>query len=280
MVSGVGKSGYIGRKIAATLCSTGTPAVFLHPSEALHGDLGIYAPGDPTILISKSGATAEIVRLIPVLRHFQSPLIAIVGNLTSPLAEQADVVLNAGVTQEADPLNVVPTASTTVALAIGDALASVLLYGRRFTMQDFARFHPQGQLGRALWLHVADVMHPLAHVACVDPNYSLREIVIRMTELPLGAACVIDDDGRLVGILTDGDIRRALQNHDDIRNLTANDVMTANPITIARDATLRDAVRLMEERPSQIYVLPVVDPATQLCQGLMRLHDVYQAQIE
>jgi arabinose-5-phosphate isomerase len=159
IVSGIGKSGHVGQKIAATLASTGTPAVFLHAAEAVHGDLGIYTPGDPSILISKSGSTAELLRLIPILRQFRSPLIAIVGNLNSPMAKQADVVLDARVDREADPLNLAPTCSTTAALALGDALAVVLMQARSFTDKDFARYHPAGQLGRNLWLKVADVMH-------------------------------------------------------------------------------------------------------------------------
>ena len=199
VVSGIGKSGHIGQKIAATLASTGTPAVFLHAAEAVHGDLGIYTPGDPSILISKSGSTAELLRLIPVLRQFRSPLIAIVGNLNSPMAKQADVVLDARVEREADPLNLAPTCSTTVALALGDALAVALMMARRFTDQDFARYHPAGQLGRNLWLKVADVMHENDAVAWVKPETPLRQVIIAMSERPLGAACVVDEAVSVAG---------------------------------------------------------------------------------
>jgi arabinose-5-phosphate isomerase len=279
VVSGIGKSGHIGQKIAATLSSTGTPAVFLHAAEAVHGDLGIYTPGDPSILISKSGSTAELLRLIPVLRQFRSPLIAIVGNLNSPMAKQADVVLDARVDREADPLNLAPTCSTTVALALGDALAVALMMARRFTDQDFARYHPAGQLGRSLWLKVEDVMHANDAVAWVKPETPLRQVIIAMSERPLGAACVVDEHFQLLGVITDGDLRRALLTHEDIRLLHASDCMMRQPITITPEASLRDATRLMEDRPSQISVLPVVDLGGQRCLGLIRIHDIYQPEL-
>jgi arabinose-5-phosphate isomerase len=279
VVSGIGKSGHIGQKIAATLASTGTPAVFLHAAEAVHGDLGIYTPGDPSILISKSGSTAELLRLIPVLRQFRSPLIAILGKLDSPMARQADVVLDARVEREADPLNLAPTCSTTVALALGDALAVALMMARRFTPQDFARYHPAGQLGRTLWLKVADVMHQNEAVAWVKPDTPLRQVIIAMSQQPLGAACVVDEDFLLLGIITDGDLRRALLHHEDIRLLCAADCMTRQPVTIHPEASLRDATRLMEDRPSQISVLPVVDSRHHRCLGLIRIHDIYQPEL-
>lgn len=279
VVSGIGKSGHIGQKIAATLASTGTPAVFLHAAEAVHGDLGIYTPGDPSILISKSGSTAELLRLIPILRQFQSPLIAVLGNPASPLAQRADLVLDAQVEREADTLNLAPTCSTTVALAIGDALAVSLMVARRFSDQDFARFHPAGQLGRNLWLNVADVMHRGNTVAWVGPETPLHQVIIAMTQYPLGAACVVDESFHLLGIITDGDLRRALLNSPDIRPLKACDVMVPHPTTISPQATLKEASQLMEDRPSQISVLPVVDPATRQCLGVIRIHDVYQPEL-
>ncbi len=178
VVCGVGKSGLIGQKIVATFCSTGTQAVFLHASDALHGDLGIYRPGDPTILISKSGATDEVVRLIPLLREFKSPLIGIIGNNDSPLADKVDVVLDSTVSSEADPLGVVPTNSTTVTMAIGDALAAVLMTAKKFNQEDFARFHPGGNLGRRLKLQVKDVMTPIDKVAVVPPTQSIKETIL------------------------------------------------------------------------------------------------------
>ena len=278
VVSGIGKSGHIAQKIAATLCSTGSPAVFLHATEAFHGDLGVYTPGDPTILISKSGSTGELIRLVPILRQFSSPLIALVGNLNSALALEADVVLDGRVNQEADPLGIVPTASSLVALALGDALAIALMHAREFTEQDFVRYHPGGQLGRSLRLHVSDVMCRNHQVAWAGPEASLRELVIAMTERPLGAACIVDENYCLLGLVTDGDIRRALKQHDDIRTLLAKHVMTPNPIRIGPGATLKEAVQVMEDRPSQISVLPVVRPDN-VCLGLIRLHDIYQVNL-
>jgi arabinose-5-phosphate isomerase len=276
IVSGIGKSGHIGQKIASTLCSTGTPAVFLHAAEAVHGDLGVYTPGDPTILISKSGSTAELLRLVPILRQFQSSLIAIVGNPISPLAREADVVLDGSVQQEADHLNLAPTCSSAVALALGDALAVALMRARLFTDRDFARFHPGGQLGRNLVLQVGNVMHQGARVAWVNLETPLREVIIAMTDHPLGAACVVDKNSSLLGLITDGDLRRALIGTDDIRSLKAGDVMTRNPITISPEATLREAIEIMEERTSQISVLPVIESGSDRCLGVVRIHDIYQ----
>jgi arabinose-5-phosphate isomerase len=279
VVSGIGKSGHVAQKIAATLASTGTPAVFLHAAEAVHGDLGIYSPGDPSILVSKSGSTAELLRLIPILRQFRSPLIAIVGNLKAPMAKKADVVLDAQVDREADPLNLAPTSSTTVALALGDALAVALMQARQFTDKDFARYHPAGQLGRNLWLKVADVMHQDETVAWVKPETPLRQVIIAMSQYPLGAACVVAQDRLLLGIITEGDLRRVLLTHDDIRGLRATQCMTRQPTTISPQASLKEATRLMEDRTSQISVLPVVDPLSQRCLGLIRIHDIYQPEL-
>jgi len=242
----------------------------------VHGDLGVYAPGDPTIMISKSGATAELVRLVGVLRDFRSPLIGILGNASSPLASAVDIVLDASVRAEADLHNLAPTSSAAVALALGDALAVAVMQGRRFTPEEFAVYHPAGQLGRNLELAVSTVMHGAGDTAWAGPGDSLRSVVIAMTQRPLGAACVTDEEGRLAGLITDGDLRRALEKHEDIRGLCAADIMTATPTTIRPDARLHEALRLMEDRPSQIYVLPVVDPATGRCLGLLRLHDVYR----
>jgi arabinose-5-phosphate isomerase len=277
LVSGMGKSGRIGEKIASTLASTGTPAVFLHPADAVHGDLGVYAPGDPTIVLSKSGSTAELQRLASILRGFGSPLIGILGNTGSPLAAAMDLVIDASVRCEADPHNLAPTASTAVALALGDALAVTLMQARRFTPEDFAAFHPGGQLGRNLNLCVREVMHGPEQCALVRPADALRQVLIEMTRHPLGAACVVDEQGALAGLITDGDLRRVFQAHDEIRGLTAGQVMTRKPVRVAPDSRVHDALRLMEDRPSQISVLPVVDPESGRCLGLVRLHDVYHA---
>jgi len=279
VVCGVGKSGLIGQKIVATLCSTGTQAVFLHASDALHGDLGVYRPGDPTILISKSGATDEVVRIIPLLREFNSPLIGIVGNIDSSLADKVDVILDSTVTSEADPLGVVPTNSTTVTMAIGDALASVLMTAKKFNQDDFARFHPGGNLGRRLKLLVKDVMTPLDKVAVVDPNLSLKETVLLMTKKPQGAAIVSDKLSQLMGIITDGDLRRGFAQNGNINEMKVSDVMNDGPIFIHANTRLQEAVTLMEDRSSQISVLPVLSEKDNKCVGLLRLHDIYQSKL-
>jgi arabinose-5-phosphate isomerase len=279
VVCGVGKSGLIGQKIVATFCSTGTQAVYLHASDALHGDLGIYRPGDPTILISKSGATDEIVRLIPLLREFKSPLIGIIGNINSTLAAKVDVILDSTVSSEADPLGVVPTNSTTVTMAIGDALAAVLMTAKKFNQDDFARYHPGGNLGRKLKLQVKDILTALDKVAVVSPNQSLKEAVLLMTKKPQGAALVSDDSKKLIGIITDGDLRRGFAQNGNINELIVNDVMNKKPIYIYSNARLQEAVTLMEDRISQISVLPVLDENDNKCVGLLRLHDIYQSKL-
>jgi arabinose-5-phosphate isomerase len=277
VLSGVGKSGLIAQKIAATLCSTGTPAIFMHSADAVHGDLGIFQPGDPAILVSKSGATAEVVRLLPVIKQLGSPIIALVGNARSPIAEQADVVLDLAVKAEADPLGLAPTTSTVLTLALGDALAAALMNERGFNATDFARFHPAGQLGRNLASTVGETMHPLGRVAVVAPTAPVRELVIAMSKHSLGAACVVDADGRLAGLVTDGDMRRALERYEDFSGLTAEAVMTRNPVRAAPGMSLAEATRLMEDRPSQLSVLPVVAGDTGKLAGLLRIHDVYQS---
>jgi len=277
IVTGIGKSGHVARKMVATLCSTGTAAVFLHPAEAVHGDLGIYTPGDATVMVSKSGTSAELLALVPMLRQFHSPLIAIVGNRLSPLAAQVDVLLDASVEREADPNNLAPTASAITALALGHALAIALMRARNFTPEEFGRFHPGGQLGRNLKLRVREVMHRGDEVAFVTPEASLKEVIIGMTRRPLGGAIVVRGDGALAGLITDGDLRRALSNHDDIRGLCAGDVMTRRPVAVGPEVSLAEALELMERRPSQISVLPVVDAAGRAL-GILRIHDIYLGQ--
>jgi arabinose-5-phosphate isomerase len=274
VVTGIGKSGHIARKAVATLCSTGTASVFLHPAEAVHGDLGIYTPGDPTVMISKNGTSAELLALVPLLREFRSPLIGILGNRNAPLASQVDVLLDASVEREADPNNLAPTASAATAMALGDALAIALMRARNFTPEEFGRFHPGGQLGRNLRLPVQKAMHALAEIAIVGPDASLKEVIIAMTDRPWGAASVVAPSGRLEGLITDGDLRRALTNHDDIRGLRAENVMTRSPVSIGPDATLGEALERMERRASQISVLPVVDGSGRAV-GLLRIHDIY-----
>ena len=276
VVCGIGKSGHIGGKLAATFSSCGIPSVFLHAAEAIHGDLGVYQAGDPTIVLSKSGSTAEVLRLMPLFRKLKSPVIAIVGNTDSPIAAKADVVLDAGVETEADPLNLMPTSSSTVALAIGDALAAGLVKARDFTAEEFATFHPGGQLGRNLLMTVGEVMHPVDRVACAGPEATLREVVIGMTRYPLGAACVLGPDWRLLGILTDGDVRRLLSREGDILQMRVEGVMKIDPIATHPAMTLGEAVRMMEDRASPISVLPVVADEGDHLVGLLRLHDAYQ----
>ncbi len=276
VVCGLGKSGLIGQKIVATLCSTGTRSVYMHAAEAIHGDLGIYNPGDPTILISKSGNTEELVRLIPILKEFQSPLIAIVGNMDSFIAKNSDIVLNGTVEKEIDPLGVVPTTSSLVALAIGDALASVLMVQRGFDKKDFARNHPGGELGKQLALKVESVMHPLNDVAQIDENDSISSCASKMTNKPLGAALHLDND-ILKGIVTEGDLRKSIASTNDLSN-SILDFINNNPISINPSISIIDAMKVMEDRHSQISCLPVVDSDGK-CLGLVTLHDLYQTKL-
>jgi len=227
------------------------------------------------LMISKSGSTAELLDLIAPLRGFAAKFIGILGNTKSPVAREMDVVLDASVQREADPEGYTPTASSVVALSIGHGLTVALMEARGFTREHFHRFHPSGQLGHNLRLRVRDAMHANGEVAWVGPDDSLKHVVIEMSARPLGAACVISSGQTLAGLITDGDVRRALQKHDDIRTLRASDVMTVSPTSIGPDALVHDALRLMEDRPSQISVLPVVDPQTHACLGVIRLHDIY-----
>ena len=276
VVCGLGKSGLIGQKIVATLCSTGTRSVYMHAAEAIHGDLGIYNPGDPTILISKSGNTEELVRLVPILKEFQSPLIAIVGNMDSFIAKNSDIILNGTVEKEIDPLGVVPTTSSLVALAIGDALASVLMVKRDFDKKDFARNHPGGELGKQLALKVESVMHPLNDVAQIDENDSISSCASKMTEKPLGAALHLDND-ILKGIVTEGDLRKSIASTNDLSN-SILDFINNNPISINPSISILDAMKVMEDRHSQISCLPVIDSDGK-CLGLVTLHDLYQTKL-
>ena len=278
MICGLGKSGLIAQKIAATFCSVGRKAVFLHAVDALHGDLGIFEAGDPTIVISKSGSTEEIVRLIPILKEFESPLIGIVGNMNSSIIDDLDIVLDASVDNEADPLGIVPTSSTTLTLSIGDALAGVLMSVKGFNKNDFARFHPSGSLGKRLLLTVEKIMQHISNVAVVNMTDKLRKVVIAMTEKPNGAAIVkCKNDG--FGLITDGDLRRCLAEGEDIDLLDAERIMTTDPVSISSNSSVDNALKLMEDRRSQISVLPVVSEENGECLGLIRLHDIYQTRL-
>ena len=278
MICGLGKSGLIAQKIAATFCSVGRKAVFLHAVDALHGDLGIFEAGDPTIVISKSGSTEEIVRLIPILKEFESPLIGIVGNMNSSIIDDLDIVLDASVDNEADPLGIVPTSSTTLTLSIGDALAGVLMSVKGFNKNDFARYHPSGSLGKRLLLTVENIMQHISNVAVVNMTDKLRKVVIAMTEKPNGAAIVkCKNDG--FGLITDGDLRRCLAEGEDIDLLDAQKIMTTDPVSISSNSSVDNALKLMEDRRSQISVLPVVSEENGECLGLIRLHDIYQTRL-
>ncbi|HJR05712.1 MAG TPA: KpsF/GutQ family sugar-phosphate isomerase [Pyrinomonadaceae bacterium] len=278
VVVGVGKSGNVAQKIAATLTSTGTLAVYLHPSDALHGGLGIVTPTDVVIIVSNSGETDEILAMLPFLKHRQSAIISVVGNLQSTLAARSTVVLDASVDKEACPLNLAPTTSTTVALAIGDALALTLMDCKKLTPEDFALNHPAGRLGKRLMLRVGDVMHGGAENPTIAAGAPLLEVVQAITHGGLGAVNVLAADGRLAGIITDGDLRRALQRSRlaDLETLTSTDVMTRDPVVTTPDTLAYAALQLMEDRPSQISVLPVVNEAGK-CVGLLRLHDIVRS---
>jgi len=276
VICGLGKSGLIGQKIVATLCSTGTKSVFVHAAEALHGDLGIYNPGDPTLLISKSGNTEELVRLIPILREFQSPLIALIGNMDSYMAKNVDIVLNGTIESEIDPLGIVPTTSALAALAIGDALACVLMVKRGFNEEDFARYHPGGELGKQLGLTVNHLIHSLDDVAVINEDSSLKDIASAMTEKPLGAALIINNK-ELAGIITEGDLRKAIVSNNSLSD-SMEGLINRNPISVSPALPIHDAMKLMEDRDSQISVLPVVNESKE-CLGLIRLHDLYQTKL-
>lgn len=274
VVTGVGKSGVIGQKIAQTLTSTGTMAVFVHPSDALHGGLGVVAIDDVVIALSNSGETDELLAIMPTLKQRGVSIIFIAGNLDSTLAGQSDAVLDASVDKEACPLNLAPTASTTVALAIGDALAMALMEAKGLSSEDFAANHPAGQLGKRLTLRVSDLMHQSPNVA---PSAGWLEVVKAISTNALGAVNIVDTDLKLIGIVTDGDLRRTIERTapDDFSTLTAESMMTASPITASPAMLAFDALRLMEDRASQISVLPVVDGWQ--CVGLLRLHDIVRS---
>jgi arabinose-5-phosphate isomerase len=275
IVTGVGKSGVIAQKIAQTMTSTGTVSIFVHPSDALHGSLGVITKGDVAILLSNSGETDEIVALLPTLANRGIPLIAIVGNIDSTIARKADVALDASVDKEACPLNLAPTASTTVALAIGDAIAMALMEARGLTAKDFAANHPAGRLGKRLTMKVSDLMHDSPNVT---PDANWLEVVKAISNFALGAVNVVNGTGTLKGIVTDGDLRRTIErtNGETLADLTAAQMMTASPISATPDMLAYDALQLMENRPSQISVLPVVD-GDGACVGLLRLHDIVRS---
>ena len=276
VVVGMGKSGHIGGKIAATLASTGTPAFFVHPGEASHGDLGMITPADLVLAISNSGETDEIVVILPIIKRMGVCLIALTGERQSTLARQADAVLYCGVEKEACPLNLAPTASTTAALAMGDALADALLKARNLTREDFARAHPAGSLGRRLLLYVSDVMHSGKDLPVVAQTASLPEALLEMTSKGLGMTAVIDGAERLVGVLTDGDLRRLLQRNIDVYAAKVSDVMITKPQTTTADRLAAETIEMMRTR--KINGLIVVD-ADRHVVGALNMHDLLRRRI-
>ena len=276
IIMGMGKSGHVGRKIAATLASTGTPAFFVHPAEASHGDLGMVTSADVVLAISNSGESTEITSILPLIKRMGAPLIAMTGGLQSSLALHADVLLNSGVSREACPLNLAPTASTTAQLALGDALAVALLKARGFSAEDFARSHPGGSLGRKLLTRVEDVMRAGSAVPSVLADASLTELMREMSAKGLGAAAIVDEAGKPLGIFTDGDLRRCIEAGTDLRSKTAGELMHKNPRNIRAQALAVDAATLMEEH--HINSVLAVDENGVLV-GALNTHDLLRAKV-
>lgn len=276
VVSGIGKSGHIGRKIAATLASTGTPAFFVHAAEAAHGDLGMITAEDVVIGISYSGSTAELLTIVPVIKREGASLISITGNPESALAKNADVNLNVHVDFEACPLNLAPTSSTTATLAMGDALAVACMHAKGFTKEDFARSHPGGALGRRLLTHVSDVMRTGEAVPSVRADVTVLDAVREITKKHIGMTAVVDDNGCLTGIFTEGDLRRLIEARGDIRNIKIAEVMTKTPATIAPEAMAASAAKILDER--LINQLLVVDADGRLV-GALHIHDLMSSKV-
>ena len=276
VVLGMGKSGHIGSKIAATLSSTGSPAFFVHPGEASHGDLGMIKDDDVVLALSNSGETDEIITLLPVIKRLGVPLITLTGNSDSLLAKTASVNIDVGVEKEACPLGLTPTASTTAALAMGDALAIALLEARGFRAEDFAIAHPGGMLGRRLLLHVGDIMHSGEELPAVLEDTLLSETLLVMTQMGLGSAAIIDEENCVLGIFTDGDLRRALDNNIDVHKTMVGKVMTRNCKSISKDCLAAEALAIMED--SRINALPVVNAENKLI-GLLNMHDLLRARV-
>ncbi|BAN70073.1 KpsF/GutQ family sugar-phosphate isomerase [endosymbiont of unidentified scaly snail isolate Monju] len=274
VVTGMGKSGHIGSKIAATLASTGTPAFFVHPGEASHGDLGMITPGDVVLALSNSGETGEVLTILPLLKRMGVPLIALTGNAGSTLAREAEVHLDVGVEKEACPLDLAPTASTTAALVMGDALAIALLQARGFTHEDFALSHPGGSLGKRLLLRVSDLMHEGERLPVVRESDPLREALLEMTAKGLGMTAILDASDTLIGVFTDGDLRRCFDARHDLHDARVGDVMTRGGVRIQADRLAAEALKLMQDR--QINALLVVDSEDRLV-GALNMHDLLRA---
>ncbi|HTX47073.1 MAG TPA: KpsF/GutQ family sugar-phosphate isomerase [Solirubrobacteraceae bacterium] len=275
---GIGKSGLAAQKVAATFRSVGLPAVCLSASDALHGDLGMVRPGDLAMLFSKSGGTRELIAILPHLRARSVTLAAIVGSIDSPLARAADLVLDASVPSEGCPLDAAPMASVVVAQALGDALTAAYISARGFTTADFARLHPAGSLGVRLTLTVADVMRRGGDLPSVTAGATLKDAVFEMTRTGYGAVCVLEPDSRLLGLVTDGDVRRALLHRDDLSGVGVGELMTRDPLTVAPGLLLSEALPQLERRTKPYLTAPVI-VAGRRCVGLLRLHDVVQAHL-
>ncbi|MGA1861576.1 KpsF/GutQ family sugar-phosphate isomerase [Deferribacter thermophilus] len=276
VVTGMGKSGLIGKKIASTFASTGTPSLFLHPAEGVHGDLGMIVKDDVVLAISNSGETDEIVSILPIIKRLGVPLISIVGRVNSTLAKKSDCVLDASVEKEACPLNLAPTASTTAALALGDALAIALLEKRGFKEEDFALFHPSGSLGKRLLLKVSDIYHTGSKVPIVKDRATVTDAILEMSSKGFGCTAIVNDDGVLVGILTDGDLRRGLEKFKDLFIRNVMEIASKNPKTIEEDALAAKALQLMEKH--SITTLLIVDE-NKRPYGIIHLHDILKAGI-
>lgn len=276
VISGMGKSGIIGRKIAATLTSTGTSAMFLHPAEGLHGDLGVVHKDDIVICISKSGDTSELFQIVPVLKRIGVPIITITGNRRSRLAERSDIILDASVSEEACPFNLAPTSSTTAALVMGDALAVALLERRKFSAQDFAMLHPGGSLGKKLSMRIDDIMFTGDRIPKVTEDVLLEKVIFEITSKRFGSACVVDENDKLLGIITDGDIRRLVEKTQDVWKLTAKEVMGEHPKTVRLGTMAADALKLMTDY--SIMQVIIVDDEN-IPRGIVHIHDVLEAGI-
>ncbi len=275
VLTGVGKSGIIAKKAAATMSSTGTMAIFLDPSEAIHGGLGVISQQDIAFVLSKSGSSDELISLLPQIKLLTSRLIAMIGTNHSPLAKLADIVVPVIVEREACPLNLTPTSSTTAMLTVCDAIALVLLQMRNWTPTDFVRLHPGGALGKRLLLHVSDLMHAGDSNPVVHHDAGFKQIVDILTRTALGGVNVVNREGKLVGIISDGDVRRSLEIGSKVFDMNAQDLMTRDAVTISPNAMAYDALQTMENRPSQISVLPVIE-ADGTCVGMLRLHDLFK----
>ncbi|MGB9702355.1 MAG: KpsF/GutQ family sugar-phosphate isomerase [Candidatus Kapaibacteriota bacterium] len=276
ILSGIGKSGLIAKKIAATLSSYNISAAFLHPVEALHGDIGIIQPKDVVILLSKSGSTEEITRLVPFIKSRTAQIISIVSNTNSYLAYNSDVVLEAAITREACPFNIAPTSSTTSTIVIGDAISIVSALLKNFKLEDFSKTHPLGTIGKQINLQVKDIMHKGNNLPVLFESSTFKDAIIKISEKGLGCVVIINEEYELKGLITDGDVRRALQKYNEINNLTTHDIMTKNPISINENEYLDVALALMESRESQISLLVVVDESNKVV-GVIRLHDIIRS---